>query len=392
MALNMQSMNPNQQLRVLIISPVAVAYDAISTAARNTFLILQQYSDWKLSLITSRNEFNDVRANIVTDIMQLITDPEFLRADIIIYHFGIYHPFFDALLIGNGHAKQVVCFHNITPPEFVDPAARPLIDRSFQQLHNLRHADLILADSSINAEVLINRGIDPNKIEITPLVVDQPELVSLRSKPVTSIETLFVGRAVRSKGLVDCIEAFALACRDTATPLHLTIVGSATYSDPAYVAHCKDAIKRLGLSELVAFRGTLDDAMLSKAYQQAHVLIIPSYHEGFCVPVIEGLRAGCVPLGYSAGNLPSIMGGLGCLVAAGNVPALAQRLLQLSDAIAQGIVAPDIPHLPLDCGPTSVVEFDAKAKSYICQFSRERVATMTMSSLGKLIAGIRHTQ
>lgn len=93
MALNMQSMNPNQQLRVLIISPVAVAYDAISTAARNTFLILQQYSDWKLSLITSRNEFNDVRANIVTDIMQLITDPEFLRADIIIYHFGIYHPF-----------------------------------------------------------------------------------------------------------------------------------------------------------------------------------------------------------------------------------------------------------------------------------------------------------
>lgn len=392
MALNMQSANLDQQLRVLIITPVAVAYDAISAAARNTFLILQQYSDWKLSFITSRNEFSDINANIVPDITQLITDPEFLRADIIIYHFGIYHSFFDALLIGNGHAKQVVRFHNITPPEFVDPSARSLIDRSFQQLHNLRHADLILADSSINAEVLISRGIDPKNIEIIPLVVDQPELVSLRSKPTTSIEVIFVGRGVRSKGLVDCIEAFELTCRGTPTPLHLTIVGSATYSDPPYVAHCKDVIKRLGLSESVAFRGTLDDAMLSNAYQQAHVLIIPSYHEGFCVPVIEGFRAGCVPLGYSAGNLPSIMGGLGCLATVGNVPELAQRLLRLCDAIEQGTRAPDMPHLPLDRGPTSVVEFDAKAKSYIRQFSRKRVATKTMSSLGKLIASHRHAR
>jgi glycosyltransferase involved in cell wall biosynthesis len=264
-----------------------------------------------------------------------------------------------------------------------------LIDRSFRQLQNLRHADLIWADSQTNADVLLEHGLDPTKIEIIPLVVDAPDSTWLREKRSTPIDVLFVGRMVQAKGVLDCIEACGMALHASATPLRLTLVGSATYSDRRYIDRCRATISRLSLTETVVFRGTLDAAALSEAYRQAHVLMIPSYHEGFCMPVIEGLRSGCVPLGYAAGNLAPITDGFGRLVPVGDVLELARALGQVTLGIAAGIKAPDHPLLPLDRGPTSVTAFDSATKEYVTQFSMQRVAGMMEASLAKLLATAR---
>jgi glycosyltransferase involved in cell wall biosynthesis len=374
-----------RRLRVAVIAAVLVRYDAISTAARNTFFMLENDPDWEVSLISANNDFNDLPARTAKGLMELLTDSAFCNADLIIYHFGIYSPFLDALLVGNGRARQVVRFHNITPRDFVDDAARPLIDRSFQQLQNLRHADLIWADSQTNADVLLAHGLHPTKIEIIPLVVDEPVPTSLRFKRASPIDVLFVGRMVQAKGVLDCIEACHLALRGGATPMRLTLAGSGTYSDARYIDRCWAAINRLYLTEAIVIRGTLDPLSLSEAYRHAQVLIIPSYHEGFCMPVIEGLRSGCVPLGYAAGNLPTITGGFGRLVPVGDVGALARALGQLTDSITPAVRAPDDPLLALDRGPTSVAEFDSATKEYVAQFSMERVANMTTASLARLL-------
>ena len=60
----------------------------------------------------------------------------------------------------------------------------------------------------------------------------------------------------------------------------------------------------------------IDDTELGQLYLSADLFVLPSYHEGYCVPVVEALFAGC-PVTYDAGNLPFASGGLGALVPTG---------------------------------------------------------------------------
>jgi glycosyltransferase involved in cell wall biosynthesis len=57
-------------------------------------------------------------------------------------------------------------------------------------------------------------------------------------------------------------------------------------------------------------------------FTQSDALVIPSYHEGYCVPVIEAYGFGRFVIAYAAGNLPTILGGLGASVAPGDIAAL----------------------------------------------------------------------
>src|SRR6202043_3658998 len=155
-----------------------------------------------------------------------------------------------------------------------------------------------------------------------------------RQQPAPPVRLLSVGRLVRSKGVLDLIEAVDLMRARAAVPFRLDIAGNEDFSDPAYVADVKAAVRERGLSDLVRFLGAVDDERLSKLYHAAHILAVPSYHEGFCRPVVEGLRAGCVPVGYAAYNLPHVAHGLGRMVPVGDRSALATALGELIAALA----------------------------------------------------------
>ena len=53
--------------------------------------------------------------------------------------------------------------------------------------------------------------------------------------------------------------------------------------------------------------GQPDDEGLWRLYEESHVLVAPSQHEGLCVPVLEAYHAGCRVIGSDAGNLPFIV-------------------------------------------------------------------------------------
>ena len=223
--------------------------------------------------------------------------PDFLAADLILYHFGLYHPAFDALLLGNARARQVVRFHNVTPRSLVRAEDAPLIQASLRQIANFARADMIWADSGTNAGALRASGITESDIEIIPLVVDAPARSRLSDKPRDVVELLFLGRFVRSKGVLDLIKALASLSTSKLPPIRLRLAGNQTFSDPAYVEEVKRAATEKPGE--VLFLGTVDDATRNELLRRAHILAVPSYHEGFCKPVVEGLRAGCIPLGYA---------------------------------------------------------------------------------------------
>jgi glycosyltransferase involved in cell wall biosynthesis len=186
--------------------------------------------------------------------------------------------------------------------------------------------------------------------------------------------------------VLDLVEAVDLARARTAVPFRLDIAGNQDFSDAGYVGAVKSAVSERGLADRVRFLGEVEDARLDELYRAAHLLAVPSYHEGFCRPVIEGFRAGCVPVGYAAYNLPHVAHGLGRMVPTGDRAALAMALTELIIALASERGEAGAGSLPLDRGSLSVAAFDAAAQSYAQEFAFEAIASRMVRSLRTLMS------
>lgn len=371
-------------VRVALVCPMFVKYDAIATAAHGTYLVLSRESGFEVEVLTLRNDFGDVPARIVSGPADLLLHPAFQEADIVIYHFGIYCDLFDALIATKGRSLQIVRFHNITPPQFVPGKDRGLIERSFLQAHNLAYADEIWADSRVNAETLVSLGIDRNRVQVIPLAVEEPAPCSLCGKASNRVNLLFVGRFVQSKGVLDLVTTLDSVRSRCTAPFRLRIVSNMEWSDKNCIGLVKDAIAARKLESSMEILGTVSSELMQDLYHTSHVLLIPSYHEGFCKPVVEGLRAGCIPVGYAAYNLPIISNGLGRMVPPGDTQALAAALAEVMEGIAQSLAAPEDPFLPLDRGLTSARSFDSTAREYVQTFAFDRFASATRQRIRAL--------
>lgn len=355
--------------RIAIIVPVVSQFDAIGAAAVDLARHAAALPNAKVTLFSLRADDPVLGVTRVDGVADLLAHRDYCEADALVFSFGVYSPLFDAILVGNGHGRRVVQFHNVTPAGVAAPHHQALIERSFVQMHNIAHADEVWAVSEINAAVLRDAGIISGSLmRVLPLQVEGPARQGLLTKPAPGIRIAFVGRFVRSKGVLDLIEAFAaLPPRQPAT--QLALAGNLEFSDPSYVAALRERLSRDDLAERVHFLGTIEDSARDALYAESHILGIPSYHEGFCKPVVEGLRAGCIPVGYAAYNLPCIAGGLGRLVPSGDVAALTAAL---ADVVAGIVAARDDPAracLPLDGGAMTPAAFDAAVDAHVAQFS-----------------------
>lgn len=374
--------------RVVVVCPVLANYDAIAASARDTYRVLSGQSGFEIEVLTLSNDFDDVPARIVSGLADLLLHPAFQAADIVIYHFGMYCDLFDALIATKGRALQFVRFHNVTPPQFVPAKHRELIERSFLQAHNIAFADEVWADSCVNAETLVSLGIDRDRIKVIPLAVERPAPSGLCGKTPNPLNLLFVGRFVQSKGIFDLVTAIDWVRSRCTVPFHLRIAGNMLWSDKTYVELVQNAIAARKLESSVEILGTVSSESMEALYHGSHVLLIPSYHEGFCKPVIEGLRAGCVPVGYASYNLPVICNGLGRMVPTGDTHALGLALGEVLEGIARSYSAPEKPLLPLDRGQISARAFDLAACEYVQDFAFNRLESATLERIHTHFSGL----
>lgn len=374
----------SRPFRVAVVAPIMVRFDAISLAARDTVRAFAGDPRFEVMHFGCACTFPEVAHRPCANVAELLLDPAYRAADAAIFHFGIHHSLFDALLAG-GPPVRVVRFHNVTPARFVGPNDVPVIERSLVQIDTLRRADEIWADSQSNAEELLGRGFDPGRVRVVPLVVEDPEPAGLAGKPAEPVRVLFVGRIAPSKGLHDLVSAVAR----TGLPrekLRVSLAGNTAWSDPAYLSRVRGLIGGLGLERVVNFAGTVEDEERERLFHAAHILAMPSYHEGFCRPVVEGLRAGCVPLVYDAYNLPHIAARLGRAVPAGDVAALAAAMADLAAALPEALARPDEALLPLDRGPTSAGEFAALSAVHAAGF---RFASVSLQMRRRVLRLLR---
>jgi len=128
-----------------------------------------------------------------------------------------------------------------------------------------------------------------------------PSRLNVRQPPRTHF-LLYVGSAYPHKGLGLLIDAWEeLEMRHPG--LRLKIAGA----EDAFMRSVKQGAQRRGLSR-VEFLGFIEDEELAKLYQEAVAFVFPSEFEGFGLPPLEAMQAGCPVVSSDAAALPEVLG------------------------------------------------------------------------------------
>jgi glycosyltransferase involved in cell wall biosynthesis len=317
------------RVRVVLFNGVCVRHDAISYSLRLKLDFFRSLRDAghpvDVKAFVQGTDYADPDVE-VRSLYGLIRDPAFSRADVLIYEFGIDYELFDSLFLLRGDQRSLGVYHNVTPLELVDSShARKAVERGLLVRRNLGELDYVSCDSDFNRSDLIDCGIPPEKLGILPLPPRAslgPPLARSSNGPV---DLLFVGRLVRAKGVDDLLEAVALLAAGGERNFRLTLAGSALFSDEGMMAAIDEAAGGQGVGRIRLVVDP-DDATLDDLYRRSSVFVLPSHHEGYCLPVLEAFQAGCQVVASDAGNLPSIVAGLGQIVPTGDTRALASAL------------------------------------------------------------------
>jgi len=321
-------------LRLALYSGLCVRHDAISNGLRLKLDAADQWraagSDVAATGFVHHIDDDDPRVLVVDRVSSLLRIPQFRAANVHVFEFGIYYPLFDAVFVVPDEASVVGVYHNVTPPALADdPDARAVLERSLVQRHNLSRANHVVTHSDYSREELLALGFDAERVSVIPL----PPSAGIGGQPVPDrraagpVKLLYVGRFVRSKGVLDLLDAVASLRSATSHPFELALAGNPRLSSVAVL----DEVRKRCDGELSGVARVVlapNEAALSGLYAESDVFVIPSYHEGYCVPVVEALASGCHVVAYDSSNLPFVLSGLGSLVATGDVTMLTKALAE----------------------------------------------------------------
>jgi glycosyltransferase involved in cell wall biosynthesis len=141
--------------------------------------------------------------------------------------------------------------------------------------------------------------------------------------PGGDIVILFLGRLCARKGVPQLVAALSRLPRDSAWRAVLAGDGD--------VAATRREVARLGLGDRVAIPGWADAAATRELLETSDMLALPSLAENLPMSVIEGMAHGLAVVTTPVGATADIIadGVTGCLVAPGDIEALAQALARL---------------------------------------------------------------
>jgi glycosyltransferase involved in cell wall biosynthesis len=157
---------------------------------------------------------------------------------------------------------------------------------------------------------VISEGPDPC---FRPLDVTQagPPILEKYRLPPDVPFILYVGGISPHKNLQGLLHALA---RIERSAWHLVLVGD--YTKDSFFGCYNEVLelsRSLDLAERVTFTGYVDDADLAVLYNLATMLVLPSFGEGFGLPVVEAMACGLPVAASNRNSLPEIVDEAGLL-------------------------------------------------------------------------------
>jgi glycosyltransferase involved in cell wall biosynthesis len=202
---------------------------------------------------------------------------------------------------------QVTVVHDLLPLFF--PAEYPRQQYYFRSLvpRVLRASRMIVADSeSTRRDIVRSYRIAAEDVRVIyPGYDPNVYFVNGVKRPAGEQDCylLYVGNLLPHKNLLGLVDALAILRRRH--PARLIIRGD---GQPAYARAVRSRVETLGLGDAVSFQGYAAEGTLRELYAGAACLVVPSFHEGFGLPVLEAMACGTPVITSSSSSLPEVGG------------------------------------------------------------------------------------
>ncbi len=192
----------------------------------------------------------------------------------------------------------------------------------------LAQADALIAVSRATADDLAELcGVSPHRIHVIHEGVD-PLFLAVSAPPPPGLPArycLFVSTLEPRKNLTGLFRGFARAVAQ-GYPGHLVLVGRWGWRTEA----AQEELARSPVRERILHLDYLPRASLTAVLQHAEMLLMPSWLEGFGLPVVEAMACGVPVVVSRTSSLPEVAGNAGLTVDPGEPGELAQAILRLA--------------------------------------------------------------
>lgn len=213
-------------------------------------------------------------------------------------------PFFTPLFV---KTKKLAFIHEVTKEVWaLNPLPKPLnliptiFGTIFEPLiFKLFYNNIpFLTGSNSTKKDLIAWGIQEKNITIVEYGLDKPKIKKI--PPKEKINTLiFLGALAKDKGIEEVLDIFTKINAKT-QGFQFWVVGK---GEEEYAKFLKLKAKRLGLEKNIRFWGYVDEIRKYQLLAKAHLLINPSYREGWSLVVMEAASVGTPTVGYDVPGL-----------------------------------------------------------------------------------------
>jgi glycosyltransferase involved in cell wall biosynthesis len=303
--------------RIAILTPSITSRDAVSNDVLGMYEVLRELGH-ETRIFAEGWTLDQPRIWPAPKLEGFLKKP----ADLLIYHYSRGWDF-GLQLLRELKCRTVVRYHNVTPPEFSVRFSKDyarMCGEGRDQLTAIARADsdLYMSASRYNEQELIEAGAPTSKSVVIPPFhhIDRLDAVEadpgiLKTYGDGLINILMVGRISPNKGHAALIEAFAAYHKDYNRHSRLLIVGKGETRLRAYTRLLHELVGRFQLDDAVVFCGEVTDEELKAFYEVAHVFMITSEHEGFCVPLVEAMSMKVPVVAYSSSAIPGTLGGVG---------------------------------------------------------------------------------
>lgn len=218
--------------------------------------------------------------------------------------------------------RSLVTVHDLIPllqlrgelPERPSLPAAGLIRRGIRALRGCAGwcADSRATQTDLARLAGIDAGVEVVPVALRPL--PPPSSVSIPGLDPSARLLLHVGNNAAYKNRLGALDVFSRLA--DFTDLHLVLVG------PPPTGALRAAAARL---PRVHFAGPVDDAQLSGLYRRAAAFLFPSLYEGYGMPVLEAMAAGCPVVCSTAPALVEVAGDAARFAPASDPAALASQ-------------------------------------------------------------------
>jgi glycosyltransferase involved in cell wall biosynthesis len=151
------------------------------------------------------------------------------------------------------------------------------------------------------------------------------------SRPSTNgVKALFLGSIGARKGIFDLLEAMSYS-KSHGSSLKLWVAGSEERNGE--MARVLTRVEELHLEDVCQFTGYVRGEEKRRLLTEADLFVLPSYHEGLPMAILEALSAGLPIVASAVGGIPEVIkdGCNGYLITPGDVEALAEKLMLLAN-------------------------------------------------------------